>query len=50
VLNEARERMAALSDLLAAKAEVAETTPQPPPADTKTIDDDLSERRQRLSK
>lgn len=52
ILNEARDRMTALSDLLAAKAEVAETTAPAPvtPPDNTDIDDDLSRRRQRLSK
>lgn len=50
VLKEARERMAALTDLLKARDEVAQDTPAPPLADDRKIDDDLSQRRQRLSK
>jgi len=49
VLKEARERMAALSDLLTAKEQVAQAT-SAPPADDRAIDDDLAQRRQRLSK
>ena len=50
VLKEARERMTALSDLLSARQEVAQTTAAPPTPDARTIDDDLAQRRQRLSK
>jgi phage shock protein A len=52
VLNEARERMNTLSDVLAAKAEIADaSTPAPTlPPDSQDIEDDLSRRRQRLSK
>lgn len=50
VLSEARERMAALSDLLAAKDEVAQTSATPPPTTDQQIEDDLAKRRQRLSK
>lgn len=50
VLAEARERMAALSDLLDAKAEVAQSSTPAPATDEVKIEDDLAQRRQRLSK
>lgn len=51
VLAEARERMAALSDLLSAKEEVARSSaPATETLDDAKIEDDLAQRRQRLSK
>ncbi len=50
VLRDARERVAAMGDLLAAKDEVNQAAPEGQVPDRQDIEDDLAQRRQRLSK
>lgn len=50
VLRDARARVGSMGDLLAAKDEVNRTTPEVAPPDRQAVDDDLAQRRQRLSK
>lgn len=50
VLAEARERMTTLGDMLAAKDEVARSSAPAVTTDDRQIEDDLAQRRQRLSK
>ncbi len=51
VLRDMREKISHMGDLIAAKEEITPTPAPPvPPTDEKTVDDDLADRRQRLSK
>lgn len=51
VLHDMREKITQMGDVIASREEVTTSTPAPvPPTDEQVVDDDLNDRRQRLSK
>lgn len=50
VLQQAREKIAALSELVSPKSDVPDALKEPEMPETQAIDDDLEQRRQRLSR